>query len=1061
MRELLSNVSLFGRQSSNFGPPERVVLAEALYRIRGDVDLAKALVIDLSQPDLVTEPLGTRETMAPFLQRFRLNRLLYAFGAAHTAVEAVPDAAERRHDPIVFFERGLTIIAKIWGAAWRGRSMERFTLVREAQPLLRLFNHDRRDDSNWIDWHPVLGLREEFYKLLVQATAEHGGETLDGLAEEFDTEWVQAETKVYWPVALRRSIILAFLRAGKAQAWAAQSIRALECSMLEEQDISGRVGECRKQAEAWLALGDVQSARGEVERALRLSFGVGYRKDYQLDDWIGWLTRVNTVTPDRAGERIAWFARMIPALDEITEGRAASSAAIGLLKTCFRWSPRRTIALFDFFIDHRVVGYEAALTALLVEGVKERLLPLEIALFCASDFLVPISREGDEELAAELVRAAVPDDRGQVAGYLVERVSTWGLASTRARWRRGVARELRALGQDLRDGRVSEDDLKPERDEGGGTPELIDGPEIDEAKLARIQEPAELEALLARDSHDSLIKWDEAIARLEPRIDLGSVERLTVLVAARRRPALALAVLSEIALHLGDRTKARTLAMQAFDASEKYGWDRWMDGGTRLAAFRALSGVDKVLSRRLAFNTLAQDWGGGARNLDEILPLLVDDLPIEAIWRELESYVSLLFEGLELEQAPPGFSTAPGDDSAARAIADLIAVHISHPCLLVAQAAQRTAAKLLQNGSEVMRLAIETVLRDWPGSNEEILLLLDAVARQTRQSLEGLRDAVLTLLNSPSYSVRRRARAIATATNWDIGSRSPHPPPARAIYDLTLPPLRPDVLAGTQISPTGPLPDSEDPATLVSPFTSEFDAIARAASIPKENIYQRARQIMYELAPIKTWSADGEAHLRATLSSAGLKFPFRRPRAQLARRALFHIIAELIDAERLTEGAVSRLLPLLTFDDPNLVLQQPAKRPVEIASVVRRDGFRDRNEEWIERLDEVPPLLKFALSDGRQIIAEHTTLKLLEWAVPTERRFVALSAREMRPAKDFFENRCCSPRDIPGARPLRFACDPKQCIHVRHFRCKLDRAESLGRSCSRMAIKHRTAPRVG
>jgi hypothetical protein len=52
--------------------------------------------------------------------------------------------------------------------------------------------------------------------------------------------------------------------------------------MLEGCDVSGRIDECRKQAEAWLALGDQASARQLLGQMLRMSFGVGYRKDYQL-----------------------------------------------------------------------------------------------------------------------------------------------------------------------------------------------------------------------------------------------------------------------------------------------------------------------------------------------------------------------------------------------------------------------------------------------------------------------------------------------------------------------------------------------------------------------------------------------------------------------------------------------------------------------------------------------------------------------------------------------------------------------------------------------------------
>jgi hypothetical protein len=273
-----------------------------------------------------------------------------------------------------------------------------------------------------------------------------------------------------------------------------------------------------------------------------------------------------------------------------------------------------------------------------------------------------------------------------------------------------------------------------------------------------------------------------------------------------------------------------------------------------------------------------------------------------------------------------------------------------------------------------MQGTIELVLRDRHDCHDEALLLIDAVGRQNPGTIEGFRGAVLALLNSPSYSVRSRARDIASNAGWDIGAIPPESRPLRPIYKFVLPQPRPDLVADAQVWATAVLPDSEDPATLLSPFTQQLDAVARIASIPKANIYQRAVQIMHELAPRDTWSAAGEGHLRAILSSAGLKFSFRRPRAQLARHALFHIIAELIDPGRIAEEMMSRLVTILTFGDPDLLLQQPAQRPSRIASIVRRDGDRGHNEEWIGRLDEARPLVR-ATQSGWRVLGEHSTSK--------------------------------------------------------------------------------------
>ena len=86
-----------------------------------------------------------------------------------------------------------------------------------------------------------------------------------------------------------------------------------------------------QQAEAWLSLGDQASAHRLLGQMLQMSFGVGYRKDYQLETWIEWLGPINAQEPERAARTIAWFAQAAEALEETTEGEAARDAAHALL----------------------------------------------------------------------------------------------------------------------------------------------------------------------------------------------------------------------------------------------------------------------------------------------------------------------------------------------------------------------------------------------------------------------------------------------------------------------------------------------------------------------------------------------------------------------------------------------------------------------------------------------------------------------------------------------------------------------------------------------------------
>ena len=509
------------RGASGLSPSERVVLAEAVFRILGNETGAKALIVGVEQPELVTDFLGARSTIAPFFPRLRLNRLLFAFGEARPLAAIVASSAEPREEGLVYFERGLVAIARIWGEAWKGRVLDAATLLQEAAPLLLLFSRRGSEVREWTYWHSLQSLRGEFYGLLIDAVADHDRAALDDLAEAFEAEWAPPESAGYWPADLRRSIVRSFFDKGKPVAWAVERLEALEAFMLEGEDTAGRISQCQKQAEAWRAIGKMENARRLIDRAIQVSFSVGYRKDYQLDDWIGWLDRANAV--DRAGtkQRILWLARALPTLSDLIESRAVFSAANELLKACFRWSPRRALSLFEFFIRHRIIRYETALGGIVADAIAAGTLPSAMALHVLTEFLVPIVRSGNEALASAVIRKTHAEGRDAIEGgrMLLSQAERFGLPSTRKRWRRGVALALQSLGEDPGKLGLTDDDVRPDRDEGEiGDLRLKDGSRLTEDEAsARVTSAADIEALLSNETEGLVLRLDA---------DLGACRRV-------------------------------------------------------------------------------------------------------------------------------------------------------------------------------------------------------------------------------------------------------------------------------------------------------------------------------------------------------------------------------------------------------------------------------------------------------------------------------------------------------------------------------------------------------
>jgi hypothetical protein len=117
------------------------------------------------------------------------------------------------------------------------------------------------------------------------------------------------------------------------------------------------------------------------------------------------------------------------------------------------------------------------------------------------------------------------------------------------------------------------------------------------------------------------------------------------------------------------------------------------------------------------------------------------------------------------------------------------------------------------------------------------------------------------------------------------------------------------------------------------------------------------------------------------------------------------LIGELLDAGRVSSAEVAQLEPLLTFDDPMLLFMEPTRRPDEVPPIPRREKYSERNEQWLERIEDTRRLVRPKLQNGWRVIAENTTLRILDWEVPTEtRRSVVCPSDAVPPKEELLTN---------------------------------------------------------
>lgn len=973
------------------GDERRTVIAEGLLRIADDEKQARLWLKGAT-------PLGLQKipdfnfNFTVFNYLFRYARLLYAFGDKRRPAEIIPEPPAPGQLGSAYVQRGVCTVARIWAESWRGRKLDHATIRQEVFPLLRLFYHGWRD-TKWDSWHTLTELKSDFYDLLISAVALHGPEPLQALAEDFAREW--DGNSRYWPSKVIREIALALHTAGINKEWASEQFERVE-RLVAGDEVLVRVEEGVKQADAWLELGVGDRARASLRQALIDSSSVG-SKDFQLGEWIAWMERANKLEPDGAPERVAWFAQAVVDLER--NGGPSRDAAYDLLEAVFHWSPRRAVTLFRWFLEGGLIHFDDAVRTMLRAALA---LPADSSRYVAAiltHLLLPIS-DVDYELLRRLVkRLHEKSGEGSAINFAREftsAVEIYSLPSRRRGWRRGVARGLKDCSIEISTAGLSENDLSYEKNHGSNEGLLLkDGTKLTTDAVREKASTLDGLRILMQQGDGSFYHWDEIVSDLIPALS-STAEVLEVVEFFSRGhySARILGMLAKRLRDLGDIENARRIARIVLGGVGPGGWVVQLSGATNVAAYQVLTAIDGQSARDEAFAHLVEDMTGSFRypgytvqNLGEILPLLTAEVPETEVWHEIEPYVHSLFPGADDEGVDSSLLEAlrvrPDTDTPTQAFADLLSLHIAHPIKVLSNPAQSILIRLLIEGDQTARDSVRRLMQEGEGEQESTLMMLDATSTRNSDIAVGFEDQLHELSASPNFAIRIVAQRISQSIGITLPVIYSEGAAVSSLYGLSLPPGREteDVWDESSRTEFDFLPDTDDPYELLKIQLPYFEWAADHAGVPMENVVQRAGQIVSELTREDEWAAQGEKGLRSRFNNAGLEYAYTRPRATIARRAFFHVVAELADAGKLRVSSLEGMKPTFDYYDSEMFFITPVARP---EFVFPWPGGRHRQNitpaSGSEGRDDFPLL---RTSEGLIIFGEYTKIKRLEWETPT------------------------------------------------------------------------------
>ena len=778
----------------------------------------------------------------------------------------------------------------------------------------------------------------------------------------------------HWPAELKLNLADEFLAVGVAAPWYGKALAELEAEAAST-DVNSRLEIMATLVQCHSKRGDLNAAQDIVMGMMSTAFGVGYRKDYQFDQWVSW---VGLALAEPDGDCFiadaAWLARLLAAVEPMTEG-APRFAAASLPAAVVPADPMSAVRIFEYLVRQGTVQHFEALAAL-VSALVER--PgtsaeanIELAADIAADLLAPAASKPFPDLASAIVSAAERTSGRLFASGLAEsmaaRTDRYALPTARAKWREGLGLEV-DMSKDTDDdpGRSDMDDIF--------ALVLSNGERIQRGEVgSHLQTEDDIISLRGMEDDASKFDWTPVIK--EQPFELKDIPKLFKAFGkgSKTEPDV-LILLAEAAELGGDREFALRIALDAFENASGHSWAHYL-GGTRLRAASLIVRLGdqanlQAVCQDLARCAIETSWLPSYLfpSLEDIVQALNSGVAASSIWPEIRTYLDGIAEKVALSEDDPladygcrwWLSSPPVDwrlmgDSSANgvALAELAVAHISHTSWIIRERASALVVRGLVNGNVAVAEALSRFAQ--PGASDDILERAGRCMAAARNHIGFVRPPCLEQLD----------RILATHPSQMLRDLSSVQPPTLS---------RPLSLRYELISPNESVPRVGSGKAFPGPYETIYEELARALDLdPKAMLRVAAEYATEALALLPEQDA-----VRDALHGSGVRHIYPSEELAASRAAAGRVLADVLDAG-LLERAPSNLRRQLRTVDIELVDLSPHHRPNVIPPPPT--GGVDKSIDWWlagieDRLSEFIGVSEYG---DQVLIGASMRLTLLNW----------------------------------------------------------------------------------
>ena len=268
------------------------------------------------------------------------------------------------------------------------------------------------------------------------------------MANALAGEWRFGPHVSVWPPAVVIDVLRALWRHGADRAFCGQWLQQMVDRTVKYQgDASSRVSDRDRLCDALIEFGDVDQAKSLLRDAVRLSAGIGYRKDHQMNAWLDWARDANRSDSTAADGRIRFLLRGVLSLRDSTEGPAAYDAAGKLVTLAYDRSPRLAVQIVHLLAEGGTLGWPDGVNEFLHQAAKDSRADIALTAALIQYMLMPISRDGAGELCRHVIsRTQSPEQAKAICTSFRQAALTFAPLIARKKWLNAIDATCADLG---------------------------------------------------------------------------------------------------------------------------------------------------------------------------------------------------------------------------------------------------------------------------------------------------------------------------------------------------------------------------------------------------------------------------------------------------------------------------------------------------------------------------------------------------------------------------------------------------------------------------------------